>query len=399
MPIVEERKVKKRSNPPKKLEKEKDMADGYNRDIPPPKAPGVGQLIRSKPPPGPQAQKPLTNKALVKIAAKKASEIAHAQYSGSPLLVDARRCRCKKSKCLKLYCECFAAHIYCTPGTCGCAECNNLPAFETGRVAAIESALSRNMDAFSNKVTKAEKRAAMTSSDGCNCRKSLCLKKYCECFFTGMLCTPSCKCTNCENYAGSSALAAKREQMRREEENAELAKTMGTVAAQAVRDNGADIEEAKRAAEKARIEAERLRNEAALMRRQSEEEKARRLSEEEVARENGSINSTVPMKQMVGQKPSSFRERKPACVTLDRATSLTQDDWEYAASLAAEADVTDGLGGLDLDYRGGVDPLDSTRSRPSPAHKKGRLFSPKTTEFLLSTVEDEVFNFDDAAGV
>jgi len=33
----------------------------------------------------------------------------------------------------------------------------------------------------------------MTGSNGCNCKRSVCLKKYCECFFTGNLCGKTCK--------------------------------------------------------------------------------------------------------------------------------------------------------------------------------------------------------------
>ena len=59
--------------------------------------------------------------------AKDAARIAHSQYPGSALLLaEERRCKCKKSRCLKLYCECFAAHVFCTPGVCRCNDCNNL---------------------------------------------------------------------------------------------------------------------------------------------------------------------------------------------------------------------------------------------------------------------------------
>ena len=46
--------------------------------------------------------------------------ITQAPASAAP-----RSCHCKKSQCLKLYCDCFAAGMYCT--MCSCADCYNKP--------------------------------------------------------------------------------------------------------------------------------------------------------------------------------------------------------------------------------------------------------------------------------
>ncbi len=36
---------------------------------------------------------------------------------------------------------------------------------------------------------------------GCNCKKTKCLKKYCECYNLKIACNSSCNCERCENGA------------------------------------------------------------------------------------------------------------------------------------------------------------------------------------------------------
>eukprot|EP01025_Chloroclados_australasicus_P059631 TRINITY_DN7549_c0_g2_i2.p1 TRINITY_DN7549_c0_g2~~TRINITY_DN7549_c0_g2_i2.p1 ORF type:complete len:297 (-),score=14.51 TRINITY_DN7549_c0_g2_i2:504-1313(-) len=102
-----------------------------------------------------------------------------------------RRCNCRSSKCLKLYCECFAAGNYCED--CTCLNCENNAQNETVRAVAVQSVLQRNPWAF------LPKNQNIKSQKGCNCKRSFCLKKYCECFLEGVPCSERCGCKDCQN--------------------------------------------------------------------------------------------------------------------------------------------------------------------------------------------------------
>ena len=104
-------------------------------------------------------------------------------------------CRCVKSQCLKLYCDCFQSGLVC--GTdCMCVKCLNTVE-ESGDYGEVTKAralrICRNPDAFKKKTKK--------TGEGCSCKNSKCLKKYCDCFNNGLLCTPKCSCRDCQNYA------------------------------------------------------------------------------------------------------------------------------------------------------------------------------------------------------
>jgi len=107
-------------------------------------------------------------------------------------------CNCKKSKCLKLYCECFSSGKYCT--SCNCADCHNLPFAESQRQEVIKSILERNPKAFGSKINRSfPQQEREHHLSGCNCKKSSCLKKYCECYQAGVPCSTRCKCVQCLN--------------------------------------------------------------------------------------------------------------------------------------------------------------------------------------------------------
>ena len=107
-------------------------------------------------------------------------------------------CKCRKSRCLKLYCDCFQAGSTCK-ASCGCVDCLNteLHSAPNGIMTnAVINALLRRPDAFSKRVKEL--------GNGCGCKNSGCLKKYCECFREGKSCLQGvCKCQGCKNYEGA----------------------------------------------------------------------------------------------------------------------------------------------------------------------------------------------------
>jgi hypothetical protein len=105
-------------------------------------------------------------------------------------------CNCKKTLCLKLYCECFANNQYCEG--CNYLECHNLIAYEEERSKAFAVIAKNNPKGLNRRMSIAEQSEFKVGS-GCNCTKTRCKKNYCECYKLGIICGAMCNCEGCRN--------------------------------------------------------------------------------------------------------------------------------------------------------------------------------------------------------
>ena len=99
------------------------------------------------------------------------------------------KCTCSKTGCLKKYCACFAKNKFCED--CDCKNCENKPKKGTNN-----NTLEQNIINYGNNIISNEQK---TQRIICNCTKSNCMKKYCECYKQNMSCNSLCRCIDCSN--------------------------------------------------------------------------------------------------------------------------------------------------------------------------------------------------------
>ena len=92
------------------------------------------------------------------------------------------KCTCSKTGCKKKYCACFSRGKFCDG--CECKNCENIP-----------RDISQSLNIQKNEIEENPKLQRVI----CNCTKSNCMKKYCECFKQGFNCNSLCRCLECKN--------------------------------------------------------------------------------------------------------------------------------------------------------------------------------------------------------
>ena len=99
-----------------------------------------------------------------------------------------QKCTCSKTGCLKKYCNCFANGVPCEG--CECKNCQNVGNKNN----------NNNIDLDEKKIFPVmQNRFDRIQRTICNCTKSNCMKKYCECFKQGFSCNALCRCMDCKN--------------------------------------------------------------------------------------------------------------------------------------------------------------------------------------------------------
>ena len=102
------------------------------------------------------------------------------------------KCTCSKTGCKKKYCACFSKGKYCED--CECKECENRPQNINISYNAKNKEKMEKINHQKTEISNHKNQRVI-----CNCTKSNCMKKYCECYKQGFNCNSLCRCIECKN--------------------------------------------------------------------------------------------------------------------------------------------------------------------------------------------------------
>lgn len=107
-------------------------------------------------------------------------------------------CTCTKTQCQKKYCACYSFGKYCE--MCNCIGCLNRPNNNY-----TDNNENRSNNTNKNDEENIQRNNCQDSKQTivCNCTKSRCMKKYCECYKVQLPCGALCRCIDCNNKSNS----------------------------------------------------------------------------------------------------------------------------------------------------------------------------------------------------
>ena len=108
------------------------------------------------------------------------------------------KCTCSKTGCKKKYCYCFSKGIFCDG--CECKNCENCRPGVSNQLN-IQNSENNEKKIINEEFNNIQEEVQSPKNQRviCNCTKSYCMKKYCECFKQGFNCNSLCRCLDCKN--------------------------------------------------------------------------------------------------------------------------------------------------------------------------------------------------------
>ncbi|CAD8112632.1 unnamed protein product [Paramecium sonneborni] len=135
---------------------------------------------------------------------RKASK-ANYNVDDSPTMdSEIKPCHCSKTNCLQLYCSCFHNRRQCTQ-ECKCSDCFNDGWHQDEVIKAVEQIKIKEQRASHHDLDSFDTRQVW----GCKCKKTKCVKGYCECYIRNKKCSSHCQCSDCQNKKQKSQLSKK----------------------------------------------------------------------------------------------------------------------------------------------------------------------------------------------